>query len=161
MDYSAAAGKTVSVQTFLDRYGHSALTISASEPVVDASKHFSEAVEGNKYSIAVVLDDSEKVVGVLSLTDVVFAIHRHRDNIFKLKVADIMSTRVHAARLTDDILSLLKHMAEVDIRHMPVVEDGTLLGLVTRKDALEGLYDEAALELKSLNEFVFKSGARC
>jgi len=160
MDLSAAAGKTVTVQKFLDRYGHSALTIRASEPIVDASKHFSETVEGKKYSIAVVLDENEKVVGVLSLTDIVFAIHRHRDHLFNMKVADIMSTRVHAARLTDDILSLLKHMADADIRHMPVVEAGTLLGLVTRKDALEGLYDEAVLELRSLNDFVFKSDAR-
>ena len=67
---------------------------------------------------------------------------------------------VHAAKLGDDIMSLLKTMAERDIRHMPVVEKGKLMGLVTRKDALEGLYDEAALELKSLTQFVFRSDAR-
>ena len=145
MDYSATT-PTLSVQRFLDRYGHSALTFRDSDPIADAANLFHTTVDGNKYSMAVVLDANDLVVGVLSLGDIVFALHRHREKIFSLTVADIMS--------------LLKTMAERDIRHMPVVEKGKLMGLVTRKDALEGLYDEAALELKSLTQFVFRSDAR-
>ena len=62
--------------------------------------------------------------------------------------------------MSEDILCVLQRMAQHDIRHMPVVENGVLHGLVTRKDALEGLYDEAALDLKHMTEFVFRSGAR-
>ena len=159
MDYSATT-PTLSVQRFLDRYGHSALTFRDSDPISDAANLFHTTVDGNKYSMAVVLDANDLVVGVLSLGDIVFALHRHREKIFSLTVADIMSRAVHAAKLGDDIMSLLKTMAERDIRHMPVVEKGKLMGLVTRKDALEGLYDEAALELKSLTQFVFRSDAR-
>ncbi|MEI8393151.1 MAG: CBS domain-containing protein [Rhodospirillaceae bacterium] len=159
MAQNSSAPGPVTVEQFLDKYGHSALTLPDSESVVAASGRFSESVGGKKYSIAVVLDGNNKVVGVLSLGDIVFAVQRHREKIFTLKVGDVMSTKVHAARLGDDIQNLLKHMAEMNIRHMPVVEDGELKGLVTRKDVLEGLVDAAALELHSL-QFVFQSGAR-
>ena len=150
----------LTVKQFLDRYGHSALTIRESDTVVEASTHFADTVAGHKYSMAVVLDDDDRVVGVVSLGDIVHAVHKYREKLFEMRVRDIMSTRLYAARLTDNIFALLKRMADAEIRHMPVVEDGKLAGLVTRKDALEGLYDDAALELKSLTEFVFRSGAR-
>lgn len=160
MDYSAATSTSLSVQRFLDRYGHSALTVRNSDSIVDAANLFHTTVDGKKYSMAVVLDADDLVVGVLSLGDIVYALHQNREKIFSLTVADIMSKTIHAAKPSDDILALLKTMADRDIRHMPVVENGKLLGLVTRKDALEGLYDEAALELKSLTQFVFRSDAR-
>ena len=160
MDYSASSSNSLTVRRFLDQYGHSALTVLDTQSVVDAATHFHATVGGKKYSMAVVLDAGELVVGVLSLGDIVYALHQHREKILSLTVADIMSKAIHAAKLSDDILSLLKTMAERDIRHMPVVENGKLLGLVTRKDALEGLYDDAALELKSLTQFVFRSDAR-
>ena len=77
-----------------------------------------------------------------------------------LTVADFMSKALITASLGDSIPVLLKRMVDNDIRHLPVVENGRLKGLITRKDALEGLYDDATLELKSLNEFVFRSDAR-
>ncbi|MEI6556779.1 MAG: CBS domain-containing protein [Rhodospirillaceae bacterium] len=160
MDYCSTAGKSLTVQKFLDKYGHSALKIRSSLTVAEAAASFADTEHGRKYSIAVVVDDNDQVRGVLSLGDIVFGLYRHREKIFKMTVGAIMSANVHTACLADDILCVLQRMAHWDIRHMPVVEDGVLHGLVTRKDALEGLYDEAALELKHMTEFVFRSGAR-
>lgn len=160
MDYSTAAGKSLTVSKFLEKYGHSALTLKSASNVVDAAGEFVSSGHGRKYSIAVVVDDNNKVVGVVSLGDIVFALYRHRERVFKLSVGAIMTAHIRSANLNEEILAVLKRMAEHDIRHMPVVENGELAGLVTRKDALEGLYDEAALELKYMTEFVFRSGAR-
>ena len=160
MDYCSTAGKSLTVQKFLDRYGHYALKIPASLTVSEAAGRFVESEHGRKYSIAVVVDDSDCVKGLLSLGDIVFGLFRHRERIFTMTVGAIMTSEVHAASLSEDILCVLQRMAQHDIRHMPVVENGVLHGLVTRKDALEGLYDEAALDLKHMTEFVFRSGAR-
>ncbi len=160
MDYSATSSTPLTAQRFLDRYGHSALTMQSTDTVVDAASHFHATVGGKKYSMAVVLDPDYFVVGVLSLGDIVYAIKHHRENLFGLTVADIMSQKVISAKLTDDVADLLKIMADSEIRHMPVVENGRLKGLITRKDALEGLYDNATLELNSLNQFLFRSDAR-
>ena len=160
MDYSAATSTTLTVKRFLDQYGHSALTMRDSDSIVTAADLFHSTVDGKKYSMAVVLDGNDSVAGVLSLGDIVYALYQHKEAIFSLTVADIMTRGIKVARLGDDILALLKTMADHDIRHMPVVENGKLAGLVTRKDALEGLYDNATLELKSLTQFVFRSDAR-
>ncbi|MEI7608439.1 MAG: CBS domain-containing protein [Rhodospirillaceae bacterium] len=160
MDYSAATSTTLTVKRFLEQYGHSALTMRSSDTIVTAADLFHSTVDGKKYSMAVVLDGDDSVAGVLSLGDIVYALYQHKEAIFSLTVSDIMTRNIKVARLGDDILALLKTMADHDIRHMPVVENGKLAGLVTRKDALEGLYDNATLELKSLTQFVFRSDAR-
>lgn len=160
MDYCSTTGKTLSVQKFLDRYGHSALKVPTTLAITEASSRFLESDHGRRYSLAVAVDENDRVVGVLSLGDIVFGLYRHREKLFKMTVSDVMTTNIHAATLGEDIICVLQRMAKLEIRHMPVVEDGVLHGLVTRKDALEGLYDEAALELKHMTEFVFRSGAR-
>ncbi|GEM_PF-920413 len=160
MEYAVTATGPLTVKRFLDKYGHSALTIRAKDPVIEASAQFFNLVHGRKYSIAVVLDENDSVVGVLSLGGIVFAMCRHKENIFNMKASEVMSSPVHSVKLSDDIMSALNFMSKMEIRHVPVIEDGKLLGLVTRKDALEGLYDDQTLELNSLAEFVFRSGAR-
>ena len=160
MDYNSPTGKSLTVRKFLDKYGHSALKVKTSQTITDAAAAFADTEHGRKYSMAVVVDDNDRVCGVLSLGDIVFGLYRHREKILKMSVASIMTGHVHTASLNEDILHVLQRMAEIDVRHMPVVEDGVLIGLVTRKDALEGLYDEAALELKDMTQFVFRSGAR-
>jgi len=160
MDYSSPTGRSLTVKRFLDKYGHSALKIKSSQTVTEAAAAFADSEHGRRYSMAAVVDDGDRVCGVLSLGDIVFALAQHREHLFEMSVASIMTKDPHTATLNDDLLQVLQRMAELEVRHMPVVEDGVLLGLVTRKDALEGLYHAAALEIEDMTHFVFRSGAR-
>lgn len=151
----------LTVKQFLEKYGHYALTVRKNELIIQAAKRFSDTVYGKKYSVAVVLDDDKTVCGILSLGDIVHAVHTKGTQMFGLFVSDIMTSNVKTAGINDRIISLLEKMKELELRHIPIVDDNKLLlGLVTRKDALEGLYDDASLELQHMTEFVFRSGAR-
>ena len=160
MDYSSPTGRSLTVRRFLDKYGHSALTVKTSQTITEAAAAFADTENGRKSTMAAVVDEANQVCGVLSLGDIVFGLSRHRESILTKTVGDIMTAQPHTASLNEDLLHVLKRMAEIDVRHMPVVENGILQGLVTRKDALEGLYDAAALELHDMTQFVFRSGAR-
>jgi len=160
MSYVAPQGKPMSVERFLAKFGYAALTVRPTDSVVNAAGRFSEPVDGRRQSLAVVIDDGDRVVGVLSLGDIAHALSHFRDAVLDMTVADVMTRNVSAAQMSDNVLDLLKRMADKNIRHMPVVEDGVLKGLVTRKDALEGLYDDTTFQLKYLTEYVFRSGAR-
>ncbi len=154
-------GGLMKVKRFLKRHERPVLTVRANETLADTALKFAEPVEGRKYSVAVVTDDDERVVGVVSLGDLTYALGQHRAQSAEMLVGQVMTAEVAAAHVGDDINDLLKTMAERDIRHMPVIEeDGRLLGLVARRDALEFLADEEALEMEQLRGFVFRSGAR-
>jgi CBS domain-containing protein len=51
-------------------------------------------------------------------------------------------------------------MTALSIRHLLVVENGALKGLVSKRDALELLYNEAALDFEQMRNYVFKTGGR-
>ena len=55
-------------------------------------------------------------------------------------VRDVMTKDVVTCSIDDDIENVLKIMADTNIRHMPVVENGRLAGVLARRDALEFLY---------------------
>jgi CBS domain-containing protein len=150
----------MNVETFLTSHGRPVLTVDLKDTVAEAALHFGDLIDGRKYSLAVVCDHDDKVVGVVSLGDIAYALGQHKEKAAGMPVRDIMTRDVATAHLRDDIMDLLSTMAQRDIRHMPVVEEGKLKGLVARRDALEFLADEEALELEHLRGFVFRSGAR-
>ncbi len=150
----------MNVESFLKSHGRAVFTVKPEEMIADAALRFSEMSAGRKYSLAVVSDDAGAVVGVVGLGDIAYALGRYREKAAGMVVGDIMSRDVAVAGLNDDITDVLTIMAERDIRHMPVVADGKLAGLIARRDALEFLANEKALEVEHLQGFVFRSGAR-
>jgi CBS domain-containing protein len=153
-------GKRISVQELLNHFGSATLTVSPEDSLPRAAHKFSEEINGRKQSLAVVVDGNGVVRGVLSLGDLAYALGEHGATAAQMTVSQIMSQDVCEAKITDDLVDVMKRMAENQIRHLPVVNQGRLVGLVTRKDALEMLYRDAAFELKYLTEYVFRSGAR-
>lgn len=151
---------TTSVEQFLTTHGRPVFTVSSGDTLADTARRFAEKTGGRKYSLAVVCDGGGAVVGVIGLGDIVYAIGQHRGAAAELPVSDVMTSTIIAADPADDIRDLLRVMAENDIRHMPVIAAGKLLGLVARRDALEFLYDTDELELEQLRGYVFRSGAR-
>lgn len=156
--YPAQDGCTVA--RFLRTNNVSSFILHPQDNVVDAATSFTGTANGRKHSLAVVVNEDGQVAGVLSLGDIALALSRHKAAVVTMTVDQIMTRDVCAAKADDELSALMELMAEKKIRHMPVVENGVLLGVITRKDVLEGLYENASLELKSVTEFVFRSGAR-
>jgi predicted transcriptional regulator len=71
-----------------------------------------------------------------------------------------MTKDVLTCSIDEDIEDVLRIMAEKGIRHMPVVENGRLAGVLARRDALEFLYQQTALDVESLSEWLFHTEAR-
>ncbi len=160
MNHISPAAKPLTVGRFLENHHQPALTLRPSNTVIDAAAAFTSTANGRKHSLAVVIDDNNRVVGVLSLGDIAVALARHLSAVIDKTVGEIMTPEVCAAAESERVTDVMARMREKNIRHMPVIAGGQLKGLITRKDALEGLYDDAQLEVQSLTEFVFRSGAR-
>lgn len=137
-----------------------ALTLSPGSSLIEAAGVFRETEEGIKHSLAVVIDNNRHVLGVLSLGDIAGALYRYKGTIVERRVSDVMTANVCSAHKSDELVTILQKMSEYKIRHMPIVENGYLAGIVTRKDIIEGLYEETAFQLKQISMYLYHSGAR-
>jgi CBS domain-containing protein len=110
--------------------------------------------------MAIVCDDDGRVIGVVSLGDIVHAIGERAGEALSLPVEKIMTSEVAVCEPDDDIEIALETMKERGIRHLPVVRNGKLVGFIEQHTALECLYEDAALDFSQLRTYVFKTGER-
>lgn len=148
------------VEEYLGKHGRAVLTVKPTHTMAEAARGFSEPIDGKKYSCAVVVDDEEKVLGMLSLGDITWYVGRLEERAPKLEVRNMMTEDVVSCGRKELLEEVLGRMAERGIRHVPVVEDGRLIGLVARREALEFLYKWAKLDAENLTEWLFTSHAR-
>lgn len=148
------------VSKFIHLHGTIVLTVRPENTLVETARRFSQPTGGRKLSLAVVCDGTEQVMGVVSLGDMNYALAKHGENAAKMLARDVMNTDVVTCGPDDNVEDVLQSMAKRGIRHMPVVENGKLAGLLARRDALEFLYQQAALDVESLSDWLFVSEAR-
>jgi CBS domain-containing protein len=153
-------GVVMKVSKFLKLHGMLVLNMHPDFTLAEASRRFARPMGGRKFSVAVVTSGDEQLGGVISLGDIAHALGEHEDKAAGLLVREVMTTKVLTCTPDDNLEDVLKLMADNGIRHMPVVENGRLAGLVSRRDALEFLYQQASLDVAHLTDWLFRSDAR-
>ena len=82
------------VERYLGKYGGPVFTVSPETTVAETARRFGHHIEGKRYSLAVVTDGSNRVVGVVSLGDITHAVGQHEGRAPQMVVKDIMTTNV-------------------------------------------------------------------
>lgn len=99
----------------------------------------------------VVLEDG-KLAGMISERDVVNAFAAHRAEAAELKVADVMARDLVTCRPDDSLTRVLGLMTRHRVRHLPVLQGGRLVGLISIGDAVKHRLDELELEAAVLRD---------
>lgn len=102
---------------------------------------------------AVVSADDESVAGIVSERDVVRGL-RTDEALLERRVADIMTAEVRTCRSGQSVDEIMGLMTEHRIRHVPVVEDGALAGIVSIGDVVKSRIDELVHERDQLTSYV-------
>lgn len=148
------------VSKLLKMHGMLLLTVNPDFTLAEAARRFATSVGGRRFSLAVVTNHDDQLLGVISLGDISHALGEHEEKAANMLVKDVMTTDVVSCSLDDSLDDVLRTMADKGIRHTPVVEGGKLAGLVARRDALEFLYQQASLDAAHLTDWLFRSDAR-
>ena len=82
----------------------------------------------------VVLDDNDEAVGMISERDISRAVSSDLDKLCDMRVADLMTRKLITCAPDDDIPKVMILMEANYLRHLPVVEDGALIGMVSMRD---------------------------
>ncbi|MDB5651269.1 MAG: putative signal-transduction protein with domain [Hyphomicrobiales bacterium] len=102
----------------------------------------------------VVTDVSGEVLGIVSERDVVRAVARQGAVALDDTVARHMTVRVVTARETSTINGLMQQMTAGRFRHVPVTENGRLVGLISIGDVVKHRLEEYENEQKALKDYI-------
>lgn len=100
----------------------------------------------------VVSRDGEKVEGVLSERDIVRGLTRHGGDLLEMSVVAVMSRGVPVCAPGDSLTVVMSQMTRTRNRHVPVVEDGRLCGIVSVGDVVKHRLEELELEKNVLRD---------
>ena len=103
---------------------------------------------------ALVVTDGDAVAGIVSERDVVRCLHEGGAAILDGTVGSLMTAAVHTCTLSDDIDTVANTMTERRIRHMPVIEDGSLVGIVSIGDVVSSRMRQLEQDRGQLEQYI-------
>lgn len=103
---------------------------------------------------AMVVVSADGVVGIVSERDVVRNLHEHGVELLRLPVSQIMTTMVATCSPTDTVDHLTALMTTKRVRHIPVVENDRLVGIVSIGDVVKQRMEELESEQRALQDYI-------
>lgn len=102
----------------------------------------------------IIVSDSGKPLGLFTERDVLRAWVKAGKNFEGLKVKDIMTTDLAVIRPEDELNTAMSIMNKLRIRHLPVVEDGKVIGMISIRDVVNSLVGKLEAEIHYLKEYI-------
>lgn len=130
--------------------GHSVLVIPAEETVAAAARVLAERRIGS----VVVTDANGRVVGIISERDLVRVLAERGGDCLRMKVADVMTRDVVTTTPHMRIAEVMERMTLGKFRHLPVVVDGKLDGIISIGDVVKHRLAEMEAEKEALKEYI-------
>lgn len=137
------------VKQLLDAKGHDVLSIEPDASVLDAIKLMAEKGIG----ALVVMKDS-KVVGIVTERDYARKVILKERSSHDTPVSSIMSKDVHTASSSDSVQHCMNLMTDGRMRHLPVVDDGEITGMISIGDLVKAVIADQKEEIQQLEQYI-------
>jgi CBS domain-containing protein len=137
------------ISDLLKHKGSSVVTIGAAAAISELLASLAEHRVG-----ALVVVDGDRVEGIVSERDVVRGLHRHGADTLTMTVADLMSAPVAHSSPEDPVERIAELMTEGRFRHMPVMQDGALVGIVTLGDVVAARIRQLEKDRGQLEQYI-------
>jgi CBS domain-containing protein len=139
----------MSIATILEKKGHEVVSISADATVREAVALLAERRIG-----AVPVTDGGEVAGIFSERDVVYRLHGDGEAILDWPVRKVMTAPAITAEPSMPALVALSQMTKRRIRHLPVVENGRLTGIVSIGDLVAYRIHRIEEEAEAMRSYI-------
>ncbi len=138
------------ISQLLRHKGREVATIDGSESVRTALGLLADKGIG----AIVVSSDGRHIDGIMSERDVARGLHTHGAGLLAEPVSSVMTAQVHTCEPHMSVHDLARTMTDHRVRHVPVVEDGALVGIVSIGDIVKARLDELEEERKQLMDYI-------
>lgn len=132
----------MSIKEVLRQKGRDVVKAHPADTVLSAVRELAR----RRIGAVVVESDRMRPVGIFSERDFVNAVAEHGAAALSMSVGSLMSAPIVSCRPADRVEAAMATMTLGKIRHLPVMEDGTLLGIVSIGDLVKHRLDEKMLE---------------
>ena len=139
----------MTVARIIEEKGGAVVTTSAEASLAEIAAILSEKRIG-----AVVVVEGAAIRGVLSERDIVRALAKHGSEALRKLAADCMTTNVVTCRREETIHDVMQKMTSGRFRHLPVVEEDRLIGIVSIGDVVKRRIEEVEREAEQIREYI-------
>ncbi len=140
----------MTVRQVLSGKGADVVTIAPDKTLAQAAKLLAD----KRIGAVVVSSDEKAVAGILSERDIIRALARNGAAALDQKVADSMTRDVVTCSMQADADHLMRLMTDGKFRHVPVVEDGVLVGIVSIGDVVNRRLSDIEAEQQALKQYI-------
>jgi CBS domain-containing protein len=122
-------------------------------------QQIAEIITGKRIGALVVTDSDNRIVGIVSERDVAKAVANHKAAALELTAAQMMTREPITATLQTTVDEAMQIMDQGYFRHLPVVDDGRLVGIISVRDLVKYRINQQKADLENLTSYVFRVGA--
>lgn len=137
------------VKHLLDSKGRHIISVAPATSVLDAIKIMADKTVGS----LLVMDDDE-VCGIITERDYARKVIIKGRSSESTMVSEIMSTDVLTTSSSETVKSCMELMSEKRIRHLPVVEDNRVIGMISIGDLVQAIISDQQEEIEQLEHYI-------
>ena len=134
----------------LAQKGTAVTTVKETTLVVDVVSMFLS----EKIGSLVIVNHFDEIIGIVAPNDVLKAIDNHPEHITRITVSDIMTRNIIVVTPDETVDHLMSIMTENRIRHLPVIDKGSLAGIVSIGDVVKAKSSAQDFQISYLTDYI-------
>ena len=138
------------VSSVLKHKGHNVVTVAPHQTVASVVKVLAQ----NRIGAVPVINEEGQLIGIISERDIIRGMSEHADAVLTLPAEQLMTRDVKTCSFEDQLVDLMEVMTLQRIRHLPVVENGALYGIVSIGDVVKQRLEEVQSEAEELRRYI-------
>ncbi|MBR0792743.1 CBS domain-containing protein [Bradyrhizobium manausense] len=139
----------MTVRSILNTKGHQIMSVEPDAKLVAAVKLLAEKKIG-----AVLVMNQSRLEGILSERDIVRVLGERGADVLDEPVSEVMTRKVVTCKETDTVAELMEMMTKGKFRHLPVLENNKVVGLISIGDIVKRRVQEYESEQEALRDYI-------
>ncbi|WP_025037124.1 CBS domain-containing protein [Bradyrhizobium sp. DOA9] len=139
----------MTVRSILNTKGHQIMSVEPDAKLAAAIKLLAEKKIG-----AVLVMNQSRVEGILSERDIVRVLGERGAAVLEAPVSEVMTRKVVTCKETDTVAEIMETMTTGKFRHLPVIDNGKVVGLISIGDIVKWRVREYETEQEALRDYI-------
>jgi CBS domain-containing protein len=140
----------MTVKAILSRKGSDVVTAEPNASLAEAVK----VLAGRRIGAIVVTGADRRIVGILSERDVVRVLAEKGPGALDTPISEVMTRKVTTCGIAETVTEIMERMTDGKFRHVPVVDQGRLAGIISIGDVVKSRVQEMEQESAALKDYI-------
>ncbi len=138
------------VSSVLKHKGHHVVSVAPHQTIASVVKVLTQ----NRIGAAPVVNEAGQLIGIISERDIIRGMSEYAGTVLTLPAEQLMTREVKTCSFEDQLVDLMEVMTRQRIRHLPVIENGALHGIVSIGDVVKQRLEEVQSEAEDLRRYI-------